>query len=188
MCVFVHTGSGSPTDPDPKWAVFECRGPTFTQEAHQPPDEVAAAVAEGGSGQGDFLQAVTQHGSLGPGLGGYRAASPAVGGSQVRCLPAGLGHVPHSRPVRRGPLGSWTSKRKSSHWAELRPRASPAPKANYPKPNTEIVPGREHTGPKSTFLEHTEGVPGSAQPRHSLENPAAGTAVSGSARREPSSE
>lgn len=129
--------------------VYLCvRARTFTQPSHQPPDEVAAAVAKGGSGQGDFRQTVTQCGALGPApgsgglrpaFGGPRAGCPAVGGSQVRCVPAGLSHVPHTVKVRPGPLGSWTSKHKSSHWAGLRPGASPAKKANYPDPNTEIL-------------------------------------------------
>lgn len=113
-----------------------CRS-TFTQEAHQPPDEVAAAVAEGGSGQGHFLQAVTQRGAPAPGppaFSGHRASCPAVGGIQVRCDPDGLSHALHARssPEGTGPLGSWRSKQKSSH---SDPELPPAPKANYPDPN-----------------------------------------------------
>lgn len=81
-----------------------CRS-TFTQEAHQPPDEVAAAMAEGRSGQGHFLQAVTQRRAAAtppPAFSGHGASCPAVGGIQVRCVPAELSHVPHTRSSQGG--------------------------------------------------------------------------------------
>lgn len=80
---------------------------TFTQEADEPPDEVAAAVAVRGFGQGDFLEAVARCGALvlGPESGrllrpllhGRRARCPAVRGVRVRRSgPAGVGHIsPH---------------------------------------------------------------------------------------------
>lgn len=94
---------------------------TFTQETDDPPDEVAAAVAEGGFGQGDFLEAVTRcralvlgpepGGLLRPLLHGLRTRSPAVRGVRVRrSAPAGVGHVlPHKlnekRATTRGMTG-----------------------------------------------------------------------------------
>lgn len=77
---------------------------TFTEEAYETPDEVAAAVAEGGLGQGDFLEAVARcialvlrpdtRGLLRPFLPGQRARCPAVRGVRVRRSgPAGVGHV-----------------------------------------------------------------------------------------------
>lgn len=75
---------------------------TFTQEADEPPDEVAAAVAEGGFGQGDFLQAVARCDALIPGLGtgarlrlllqGQGACCPPVGGVRVRRFTSTFSH------------------------------------------------------------------------------------------------
>lgn len=79
-------------------------GLTFTQEADEPPDEVAAAVAEGGLGQGHFLHAVARCGALVlvPGTGGLLrpllqrqgAACPAVRDVRVRrCGPTAVSHA-----------------------------------------------------------------------------------------------
>lgn len=77
---------------------------TFTQEADEPPDEVAAVVAEGGFGQGDSPEAVARCGALvlGPETGGL--LRPLLPGQGARCPavrrvrlrrfnPAGVRHV-----------------------------------------------------------------------------------------------
>lgn len=85
----------------------------FTQEANEPPDEVAAAVAKGGLGQGNFLEAVARCGALvlGPETGGLlsplllaqRAPCPAVRGVRVRWSgPAGVRHVLLHTPTGAG--------------------------------------------------------------------------------------
>lgn len=92
--------------------IQSCVCVTFTQEADEPPDEVAAAVAEGGFGQGDPPQAVARCGALvpGPDTGGLLrpllpaqgARCPAVRRVRVRrCGPAGVGHVLRSLPELR---------------------------------------------------------------------------------------
>lgn len=84
---------------------------TFTQEADEPPDEVAAAVAEGGFGQGDFLQAVARCDALILGLKtgarfllqGQGARCPAVRGVRVRRCTSTVSHclVSDHKQIRR---------------------------------------------------------------------------------------
>lgn len=118
-------GGTSPGDGLTLWlwvrgSVWFCSGLTFTQEPDQAPDEVAAAVAEGGLGQGDPPEAVTRSGALvlvpgtrgllAPLLRGHGARCPAVRRVELRRTgPARLGHVLPQNPLqqhgtRRGPI------------------------------------------------------------------------------------
>ena len=73
---------------------------TFTQEAHEAPDEVAAAVAEGGLGQRDPPEAVPRCGAVGPGPEPRGLLPPLPHGQRaLRAAGRGLG----LRPGRSGP-------------------------------------------------------------------------------------
>lgn len=98
----------------------------FTQEAEEPPHEVAAAVAEGGFGQGDSLEAVARCGALvlvpepggllRPLLHRQRARSPAVSGVRVRRSgPAAVGHV-FTHKVTTGGKAHWEGLRYRKAW------------------------------------------------------------------------
>lgn len=100
--------AGSSGGPNPLTVCFlsDRPGLTFAQEADETPDEVAAAVAEGRLGEGDFLEAVAHRGLLRPPFLGSRTRSPAVGGVGVRRAgPGRLGHVRKHRFITRTPHG-----------------------------------------------------------------------------------
>lgn len=97
---------------------------TFTQEADEPPDEVAAAVAEGGFGQGDFLHAVARCGALVPAPEPGGLLRPLLYGQGARCRavrrcgPARVSHVLLSdRTQTQSPREAWISRKYSSHRA-----------------------------------------------------------------------
>lgn len=137
---------------------------TFTQEADEPPDEVAAAVAEGGFGQRDFLHAVARCGALVPAPEPGGLLRPLLYGQGARCRavrrcgPARVSHVLLSgRTQTQSTRKAWISREYStasgetSHRARhsrsarrqigvlaVCPGAIAAPEANYPDPNVEI--------------------------------------------------
>lgn len=121
-------------------------GLTFAQETDQAPDEVAAAVAEGGFGQGDFPQAVTRRGALilGPESRGLRppiqrrgGRCPAVCRVQLhRCAPACVCHVRRTQVLSAG-YGE-------AYWEPGRLERSPPPGRRHPSNLLVIRSGPPH--------------------------------------------
>lgn len=110
---------------------------TFTQEADEAPHEVTAAVAEGGFGQGDSLEAVARRRALVLGPEPGRLLRPLLHRQRARS-PAAVGHV-HTQSLRQA---GETQREGLRHGKARISRKYSTPSGEHPTgPDTAAQPG-----------------------------------------------